>query len=212
MKTDYYVLTHELDEKKVGQDFSQIGYIQPNPQNLSSWEFPNKSLKFTFELNDKAIKTDFLKTSAVSANGFFISEKVKTLLEKFKLMNHKYYPAVLKTKTNTNQYYWLHLCDLKIVNHIDYEKSAFHKTKFNAKKEGIQINSFKHYEELKKQNGFSFGARVEKIALLNSFPNFDIFTFLPFDNQVYISTNLKDSLIEKNITGFNVKKNSKFII
>jgi hypothetical protein len=206
----YFSIENDLNPKIVGKDFSQIGYMKPNSEKLSSWKFPNKNIKFELELNDNSKLTDFLKNSSVHANGFFISSKTKSVLDNFNLMNHKYYKANLTFEGTNNNYYWLHLRDKKIVEIIDYRYSEFFETEFNRKINTINLDSFNKYETMKKEKSFKFGVKISQIVLNeNSFKNLDLFTVLPFDNNIYISERLLNSLNSESISGFRINKSIK---
>ena len=53
---------------------------------------------------------------------------------------------------------------------------------------------------------------MEKIALSDSFDkSLDLFTFLGFDNNIYISKKLKKAIEENNVIGFKIREATNFI-
>ena len=201
MQNKFYILRNDVDPKVIGKNFTQI-YMRPDIQNFSSWRFPDKSLSFQAELEDKSIVTDFLNTAAATPTGFFISERTRHLLEQFSLMQHHFYSVEVEKDNEVFQYYWLHLCDLKLVDHLDYGQSTFFETRFNSRVNSIELDSLQNYQKLKDEKDFSFGVEIENIVFQPSYPGYEMLTLLPFAPRVFISQRLRDELIEAGITGF----------
>ncbi len=152
-----------------------------------------------------------LKDFTINSRGFLISQKVREVLDNFHLMGHQYFSAVVQTKNDMHHYYWLHLCEPVLAHQINYEESVFFRTEYTFREEKIQINSFEHYQELKNQDKTAaFGVELDEIVLSNTFDRtLDLFSFLPFDNNVYITEQLANALAANHIQGFVFERTDK---
>lgn len=210
MKPNYYKINYELDDKITGKGYPQVNCLNVNEiGNFSSWELNKKKTILKFELNKKSKLTDVLSVLEINT-GFLISPKVKKILDQFKLMRHQYFDATIETDNGTFNYYWLHLTEPDLVKKIDYNKSIFYETEYTFKKDIIILDNFEHYQMLKSQDKEAcFGVTSEQIFFSDSFDKtLDLLTFLPFNNDIYISEKLKNVLIENNILSFNITQTS----
>ena len=201
----YYRMCYSTS-KDIGRTFPQLHCLTQNyAHQLSSWKFPSFTPKLEFELNKTANLTEVLSNAAISANGFLINSKVKDILNLFNLMNHKYYDARIKIPKSgqTLNYYWLHLSQPLLTLQLDYDKSVFYETEWTFRKELIQLKSFDHYKELKsKDKEAKFGVKLDQIYVSRKYDkSLDLFSFLPFANDAFISKRLKERLENNNITG-----------
>jgi len=216
MNLEYYKISNSIEEKIVGKEYPQVDCLtQAQAHKISAWHMYNKVQVLKFELNKKAKLTDVLSDVSLSGStGLLINKKVRSIFEDFKLMNHQYFEAIVITPQNEEiSYSWLHLTDPSLINKVDFEKSTFFRTEYTFREEEIELSSFDHYKSMKaKDSDASFGIEMDEIALSNSFDkSIEVFTFLPFDNQIYISANLNKTLVENNISGVNLEKASNFI-
>jgi hypothetical protein len=214
MKNKYYTINYELDDKITGRDYPQVNCLNVDEiEKFSSWELHKKTPVIKFELKKRCKLTDVLSILEINT-GFLISPKVKNIFDQFHLMRHQYFEATIQSKDgNLHQYYWLHLTEPDLTKKIDYEKSIFYETEWTFRKELIKLDSYKHYEKLKaKDTEASFGVRLDKIALSDSFDkNLDLFKFTPFGINVYISERLKNALVENNIISFKIEEATNFL-
>lgn len=205
----YYCITNSTS-KDIGKTYPQLHCsTQHNASIISSWSFPDSSLILNFELNKSSKITDVLSDASILARGFIVNEKVKSLLSDYKLMTHRYYDVTIKSSKidSSMKYYWLHLCQPDLVNNIDYKRSIFYETRWEVREDIIELSSYSDYELLKKNDKKAmFGVELDKIYLSDSFNrDLDLFTFLPFSNQVYISNRLSEALMKNMITGINIQ-------
>jgi hypothetical protein len=203
----YYTIKKSTG-KEIGSVFPQVSCLtQELAHSIKFTEFVNFDTELLFVLQPGAKLTDVLSQAAISANGLLISHRFKVLLDKFQLMQHKFYRTTIITTESQEIYYWLHFVDTSYKNKIDYEQSVFYWTKSTFKKDIIKLASYDEYLELKKQNGILWGVKAEKIKLDQSFDKpLDMFSCLPFDLGIYISAKLYDALLEQKITGINIQE------
>jgi hypothetical protein len=209
---EFYTIDYELNDKIVGKDYPQVSCLNTNIiGKFSSWELYKNNPLIKFELQKRSKLTDVLSNIELTT-GFLISKKVKEIFDQFHLMRHQYFNATIETKEGLFEYFWLHLTEPDLTKKIDYKKSVFYETEYTFKKEKISLDSFEHYQKLKsKDKDASFGVKLDKITFSDSFDKtLDIFTFLPFDNQIYISKKLKIKLEENNINSFKIEEATNF--
>lgn len=204
---NYYILSNSTG-KEIGKAYPQLHCLtQAHAHSMSAWEFPNYIPKLNFELNKTSKLTDVLSNASISANGFLINDKVKKIFENFNLMSHQYYEAniIIPKSGEVQNYFWLHLCQTELAKQLDYKRTVFYETEWTFRKEIIDIESYEHYERLKEQDHEAkFGIELDEIFLSNMFnKNLDMFTFLPFSENIYISNRLKEALENDHVTGFN---------
>jgi len=210
----YYKVSNSTG-KETGRTYPQLHCLtQPYAHSMTAWEFPGFTPKLTFELEKAAKLTDVLSNTAVSSgNGFLVNSKVKDILSNFNLMTHKYYDAnIVVTKSGaTLNYYWLHLCQPELSKQLDYKKSVFYETEWTFRKDIIKISSYKHYEELKsKDKEAIFGADLDEIFVTEKFDkDLDLFTFIPFSGQKFISAKLMDTLENNKVTGLSYEESTE---
>lgn len=212
---NYYILKNDLDHKIVGKDYPQVDCLTMHQAHLiTSWKLFDPKPNLKFKLKKRALLTDTLKDITIGGGtGFLINTKTKSIFEKFNIMRHQYFDAFVETqKGDLLTYFWLHLTEPQLTERLNFNKTVFYETEWTFRKKIITLNSYNHYKELKaKDTEASFGVEIDKIALSHNFDNnLDMFTFLPFDNNVYISERFKKTIEENEITGFKIEKATNF--
>lgn len=186
----------------LGSPFSAI--------RLNYGEVPQEIPYLELEFNKNAKKTDLL-SSYNSHFGMIVSEKLKQVILDFNIPKYKFYPfTLLKNKIKTQEHYYLFRFYDDIFKYIDMEKSKFSM----KKREIIEEFNFKSKEFYLNKNkdifsDFEKTLRIEKICLLNSFPNYDLFEFESF---TFISENLLNELKKNNITGYEAKESKILLV
>ncbi len=207
----YYTLKNDLDDKIVGKDYPQVDCLTMHQAHLiTSWHLFDPKPNLKFKLKKRAVLTDTLKDITIGGGtGFLINTKTKGVFDKFNIMRHQYFDASVETqKGEVLNYFWLHLTEPQLTEKLDFHRTLFYRTEWTFRKEPIILNSYNHYKELKaKDTEASFGVEIDKVALSDNFDSdLDMFTFLPFDNKVYISERLKNAIEENGIIGFKIEK------
>ncbi|QEC44621.1 imm11 family protein [Pseudobacter ginsenosidimutans] len=224
----YYKFKLAVDTIETGRIFPQVqkmtaGYdfdasnsvyaISRETEKLPEYE-PNLN---HFSLHGRAKLTDILSVSVIHG-GFLISEKFKTLLEKFTLPTHKFYPAKVQTKKQFLDYYWLHIiCNLS--DYVDYPKSTFFVYYNFSKNLGyVDVLSKNELiikeEKLKSDNpGKTVAIWAEKIYLNSSLnTRFDLFKIGTINSDYFISESLRQSIHEAKITGCDISEANNLIV
>ena len=135
---------------------------------------------------------------------FLINQKVKDILDEFRLPKHKFYTAKVFHNNEVVQYFWLHLIDNDYQD-IDYSKSIFYEG-YTAgwKKENVTLNSFENLVELRKKDFKKIFA--ENLVLKDSqlYTKFDILLYSHLHQDIIISKEIVSALIENKITGYRI--------
>ncbi len=226
MKTDfmYYILDLSADTAIIGSQYPQVQKMKAGydynalnaADKLSRYyqalpEFtPNMD---SFVLHGHAKPTDFLSSALTGPWGHIVSEKVKHILEGFKLPPvHAFYPIQMKyRKGELHGYYWLHMiCDLTDI--VDYRGSTFYVKNFRSDLGGIKVSSREDLllkrEHLKEDLG-DIGITIcaKKIKLVHPV-EYDFFSVGFFDSNDYITPSLKETLEQEGATGITIKVSS----
>lgn len=132
----WHSISISTDEKIIGTypQTNGMGHGYNLKGANSIWNLPNlKAPTFEpdfdcFQLDKKAKLTDVISTSLISACGFIVNDKVKSIFDLFKLPPHIYFPVkILHKKDIITNYYWLHFTDENSIN-IDFKNSIFELT------------------------------------------------------------------------------------
>lgn len=171
---------------------------------ISPWRIHDcTDISLSFNLKKKAELTDVVTHMTGPSEDFLISKKMKDVVDSCNIMRHQYFNAIIKSKEETHNYYWLHLSQPELTRIIDYKESEFIQTEWCVEKDIIRLDSYEHYTRLKSQDkDASFGVNIKKIVMSEEFDRtLDLFYLLPFDDSVYVSEKLKKKIEESEITG-----------
>lgn len=186
--------------KKSGSDFSN------DPPDLDA-----------FVLNSSAKATDLVSNAVIGGNGLFVSHRLKDIFERYQLPPHRFYPAkVIHKDKEVQGYYWLHfIADL--TDYIDYKRSSFFIYKhFRLNDGSVKIESKHDYltkrEQLKASNPeINITIWSSRIYFKRGTKLEDLFEIGMFDSQLYISKDLRNELVENQITGCKIEETDKVI-
>lgn len=210
----YFSLTNSTDEKEVGKIWPQCDSVPdgykyteliegPNSMTeLDNDEFPNENPNLIFGLHRKAKLTDVISPSNISAVGLLVNEKVKAILEDFNLIEHRYYPAIIKDRGPDHKYYWLHLVKSDLFG-VDFKQSKFEITNLANKPEAnIKINSWEHFIERNKDIGLKH-IRAKKL-IIEPEAQKDLMYFPYIYSFMFVSEELALELAAQKITGLEI--------
>ncbi|MEP0265150.1 DUF1629 domain-containing protein [Dokdonia sp.] len=221
-KISYYHLNHSIEPKIVGnindsEYNTQVdNFIDPenNDENrfdlykgFNYYEHISKKLDLTkFKTHNKAKMTDCMSTRFFSTDGFFISDKLSKLLNRFDLENSQLLDCLITNKDQHHNYYLLSFLDAKDI--FNYKKSIFGIVSGLDKVDKSIELKFNDSEELKnKKKELYFETNGEntitplKIILTK---NVDLFKS-SIDKSILISERLKNDIEKNKITGFDFK-------
>lgn len=209
----YFFLKNSAKKEEIGNVYPQCegmaeGYThkrfeQPNSMTkLTNDSFPGQDPDLLFDLNKKGILTDVVSPSNLSAKGLLVNQRTKHILDEFDLMPHKYYPATIREKGISYDYFWLHLVK-KDLSGIDFQESEFEITNLVYMPiSDIEISDFEDYMEKAKSLSMKH-IRAKKIVLDKTIKT-DLIYFRYISSDILISENLAIELAKSNITGIEI--------
>ena len=222
----FKIVDFSNDPKEIGSQYPQVqemskGYDYDAPNSIDEvgrfyTSLPDFEPNFnSFVLHNQAKPTDFL-SNALASNGYLISERVKELLSKFNLPEHKFYPAkiLFKKEHLSIKYYWFHpIRNFK--KFVDYKNSEFFIYKNYSQNIGsIDVQSEQDYLEKNASlimNDSTLCIWASKVKFLDQFPlNIDLFVISKFNTDTFISKRLSQSFIDDKITGLDIKSTGIF--
>jgi hypothetical protein len=211
----YYLIKNDLETKVVGRKHPQLecntlGYAHAIP----SYGPCKMRFNLSFNLVKGAKLTDVLKTLAISASGFVISERLKMLLESYKLERHELIPVEIINRDQIHNYYFLHFYGLDMVNCLDYQQSIFRITKWGFRDLGLKnFDSYESYQAYIKENDEddSLMTPLEHVVLKEEFKDLDFFSVPQFYHEMFVSERLKQCLEDNHITGFSFEEKYQMV-
>jgi hypothetical protein len=229
----YYIFKEACDTKETGHVYPQVqkwkpGYDDDKPDSFYSYYLAAKGGTFpgftpdmdSLILHGRAKPTDLL-SFATSITGFMISKKLKTIFGEFSFPPHRFYPAnILHKKIALEGYYFMHIIS-DYTDFVDYPKSTFITCGFsNSDPQPITLTSKQDYINKAKQlQNDSFvkqlayrSIQAKEIYFNEKFnKKIDLFQIDRFDINFYISQNLRNALIENEITGCDFQSTSRIL-
>lgn len=210
---NYYILSNSTDEKVVGDipqvkmghdyDFDKYNSVR----NISRYNFPefDPDLNF-FVMTPKAKPTDVITVSGlISAKGFLINEKAKNILDKHKLVSHKYYVTKVYYKNQSFPYYWWHVVS-DLTHCIDYNQTTFMiKRLFKVEVDNLTIDTGEDLKKKKHEIGTLKNMVPNTLVLNNAFDKtLDLFIIGGFNDEIFISEKMKLELEQQKISGVEI--------
>lgn len=228
----YYILKEACATNETGPVYPQIQKWKPGyngDKENSFYTYLEKSKKdfadFAPDLDGlvmhgRAKPTDLV--SAFTSGGFLMSEKLKMLFEKHKIVPHRFYPARIIHKGNyIGTYFWMHIIS-DLTDFVDYANSTFVISKISGLNAvPITLNDKRDYltkSELFKRdffenNGPLLTIDAKKLKLNDQFDkSVGGFKVGWFDINFYINQVLRDEIIENHITGCDIKPTGNIVI
>lgn len=211
----YYKIENQIDTEEVGRNISSqtdglVGEITfSSNHSYSIFSHHNLPEQFvpteTIKLANSAKQTDFISTGLISGFGFVVSEKLKNILEQFKLVQHKFYPIPLVHKQRKlEDYYWLHMYQPK-QEYVDFDNSTFQVRKFSQViKDELKFKSIDEYWEERKNYKPGQLFRIKQLKIKEN--DYDFLYIGVGGIMKLISEELRDKLIEMKITGFKTSE------
>ncbi len=210
----YYSISRSDDLKVIGHYPQTLLKDDYNPSlpnghwNLYPIEFANFELNYELELNSKAIPTNYL--DGYDNFGMLVDFKFKSVLEKFNLPPHRFYPIKVYHKGNLLEYYWFHyIIDIWQYTNIELSSALIMK-KFDFEIEKIiPIPNLKTIEQFEENLSFEQELMLNKLVLKT---NYDV---IKIGKVQYLprlfSEPLLNALQYEGMTGFSARLIDKIV-
>lgn len=178
-------------------------------------EFPDFVPNFELELHDTAIPTDLIDGIG-GYHGLLISSKFKDVLQKYVLPSHHFYPIKVYHKNKLLNYFWFHYLVQDIWNGINLKESEI-RIQHSSNKDNMVIlplidKSYVKYLNDYFLNKHEFNLLPEKIVLNKNFKSLDVIDIDFLYSYPLISNELRKTLLEEGLTGFELKLYKKLVL
>lgn len=182
-------------------------------RKVERFEFPEFMPRFGIDLHLKGFATDLLDRTSALDFGLVVNEKLKYILEQFKLPPHRFYP--IDVYNTDKKYYWFHyITDFEAYFIAsDSEIEVFDNFDFSI----IEVLKFTSYDELKeyaKEMVFNIdkSIRFKSIYMTSDFPRYDVLDIQGPQYLTLFSEELKQRLEKEKITGLEYSEYNKIHI
>jgi len=222
----YYAISREIEPKIVGvtnglsqlngsdlynnsnqwyREILRAGFKGDNKSWLEKWvhhkDFAAKPLE-GLVLEKKGKLTDYME---FNLRGFYVSNKLKSILEDAHLPPHVFQPTVItssKTKQEIEGFYWFAFDMDTGQKTVDFEKSEFTSKMFkNDTEESFTVTSYEDFMDVFYNTGRAL--RATKLVFNKHFDNeLDIIGTQFLSTETYISERLLKKWQEAGITGY----------
>ncbi|MEM8890441.1 MAG: hypothetical protein AAGD28_20865 [Bacteroidota bacterium] len=151
---------------------------------------------------------DVIEAIQISANGFLISERLKSIFEKHRLEGCAYYPTKVSAGKAIASYYYFHSIN-DLTQKVDFKKSAFDVIDLVKKTKLLENKVFADLEEFDDFYMDILGEPFDVVPLKITFPdaeNSELFHLNFTENRFYLSDSLGKELLASEITGLTLRK------
>ncbi len=171
------------------------------------------------ELQSTAKWTDVL-SSSLWPEGYLLNQSALAAFKRFNLGDFREYSALVRDTTGSERSYtYIFLRNVIEPAAVDFKRSEFHIDDIlGIPKAPIDINSFDEWLEMQAKADAGELDGIEQFSSLDykklffrhgHAPPVDLFTFARLGVRVYISTRLKDAIVNSGITGSEIKQNKR---
>jgi len=218
----YFAISTTTEKAIVGPSYPQIQtsggkWHTSDPDcfyNVFAGEIPEFTPNLHYlVLEPDAIMSDVLSAAMISF-GFILNDKVKKILERHMLPDHRFYPATIQYRDTfyANYYWFFYVSD--VLDHIDLTRTEFFLSDwFSDERE--KCENVRSTNDLRNLNKFTIEKKVvhahpvymyEKIT-----DTYDLFKLTFGNYQTYVSERLASELGQQ-VTGFRLSPSEKIII
>lgn len=199
----FYSLEIPYVEDEYGK---QLGKVWFNGEFYKRIGFHSKAMGITTlicELEDSGRLNDVLCKGSISADGFLISEKVKLILESYRLCKSSFYSVDLCFKKEKYRYWFFHIYD-NLINELDFSKvffeirDSFFDDVVHSEKKFLDYEDFRNF---RKQNKDEFHDYITPRYIFKNNPRFDLFQIGVIDDKVYLTNELVEVMKREKVTG-----------
>lgn len=209
MNTHYYLLSPAVGTKETGnaypavESYEDYDFNAPNSvYDIRFDKFPDFIPDIRFKLAKGAKLCDMMGQATINANGFLISEKLKSIFDNSNIIPYECYPATIEDKGTLHSYYWIHFVWNEGKSLIDFNASKFFKQKFSNNLGYIELQSEEDYKNTKAEFGSRYMIGFEILKLKEQL-SFDLI-IVPFKTDIIISETFKNKVTVSELTGLSI--------
>lgn len=189
-------------------EFIEKGEISLFSEAFKKSKIPKKLPEFGYlEMYKSSKITDFVHSDFLENSGMMVSQKAKSILEKFEIGNFRFYPILIEHK-DTKYPYFFFRCDNNFDDKVDIENSSFYIQKPSSFDASDRVNKkFKNHKEielfLSKNQGLDYDDKsfvyLDQVTFQAGVFLSDILflkRYMSGRSKMYISKHLKEALCE----------------
>ncbi len=184
-------------------------------------KIPEYDLKLDGFLLEKYAKvTDFISLGGL-LRGFVISDRVRKILEEYRLPKHKFYPITFHQPSKVDKSiqvvegYWWFYFELEFGKNVNFEKSEFdyerHRRSARIDLSVNKVNSLEEYEAVFRITRVAI--RATTLVLNSNFDkNLDVWGTRHLTIESYFSSSLVQRFKKEKVTGYDLKETTSKLI
>jgi len=210
----YFTIKSTSEKKIIGNEFPQIqtmaGSVNRADDNSVYNVFPDAFPEFVpnlnyFVLHRNSKVTDVLSASMISG-GFIVNTRVREILEKYSLPEHRFYPATVECNNKLDDNYAWFFFVSDVLDFIDYGRTKFYLCDMlDNRIRDCQVDSANNLRAMKDILQDDRNINSDHVYLMETFHDrFDIFKVTFGDYRTYVSERLKDAFDQAGITGLKM--------
>lgn len=173
----------------------------------------------TILMEEDANLTDIVSSAPIPNSGILLSSRTKTILDRFRLPPHRYFPVLLsQTGKTVEGYYWLQISEPKgALDAVDFGNSNFQLQSIIPNKSHctLEIKTIEEFHEelaslskYEKKHSIELGAHIECTSYrMNEdfLDRYDLFRINRFDIEFNLRKEVRTTFEEAGITGVEFK-------
>jgi len=208
-----YIIKHSCNTKEVG--YVSWGQAElTDPYNANELLDEDKAVKtISVRMHKRAKLTDMLSCFKLgTSKNFIISERMRAILEKFKIQPHLFVDCnVEKPNGDILKYSVLHFQGNQFSEMVDFNNSTFRITytlsfPLKGNEPIIEVNSYFDFIQKEKElDSQGLLIRLDKYVINDECQGkYDVYTFFPFYSGIFISKELRDAILDNKLTGIEI--------
>jgi hypothetical protein len=209
VKNKYYEVGLLLSLHNYGEGFD-LDDIN-SALNFDPYAFPKtETILPSLELEKRAPLLDFIENHVYDGITVVVSQKLKTIFDKFNIQNNRSYPVDLFHKGEKHQYYCYQFIAEQFYSYYNFPETNFctYKDVFpisKRKSQEVEINNVKEFEEISSSLENGNYLMSDKLRFNQEFikQEIDLIYLLDYNCGIVISEQLKSEMERENIQGIN---------
>ena len=207
-----YIIEHSCDTKEVG--YVSWGQTElTNPYSADELLDKGKKIKtISVRMHKRAKLTDMLRCFKLGiSNNFIISERMRNVLEGFKIQPHLFIDCNVEKKDGEIiKYNVLHFKGNQFSEMVDFKKSVFkiswsYTWPLDGTEPIIEINNYSDFVQKEKElDSQHLCIRLDKYVMKKDCKKYDMYTFRPLNTGNFISKELRNVIVDNNLTGLKI--------
>jgi hypothetical protein len=220
MRNKFYVWSYTADPEIIGKGYPQVMEAIGDQSTIRSIHssinsFPEVENHPILVLRKGAKLTDFISTSYQNLNGFYVSTRVKDIMQSMFCSQIRFYDCTVRDGDRLVPYHWMHITALtreggSILQYMNFANSRFFiGDAIQREIRSADIYSLQDYEKQKKiimqQSDNKELLWLRAPCFTGEIEKYDLFGISPLSLRCYISDRLRTRFETEGITGVMIR-------